>query len=114
MSDYPFHYFFSYPVPPVYKLESIVVNAEIGTTVSVKFSVINDPDSGIIGLHTLKKEGHEKITATYKINENEIVFTNVSPEDGGTYKISCRNEAGESTAVFVLDITVPKGTYPHY
>ena len=75
---------------------------------------MNDPDSGKISPHTLKKEGHEKITAKYKINENEIVFNNVSAEDGGTYTISCRNEAGESTAVFVLDITAPKGTYPHY
>ena len=99
----------SNPVPPVYKLESSSFKAEAGTGVSVKFSVVNDPHSGKISPHTLKKEGYENITTDYKIRENEIVFNKVSIEDNGLYKICCRNEAGEGYASFTLAISPSKG-----
>ena len=105
-----FYSILSCSVPPVYTLESAIVKAEAGTNVSVKFSVVSDLHSGNLGPHTLKKEGHETITTPYKITENEIVFKNVSAKDGGIYKVSCRNEAGEGSAVFALDISPPKGT----
>ena len=105
-----FHSNPSCPVPPVYTLESAIVKAEAGTTTSVKFSVVSDPHSGKPGPHTLKKKGHDKITTPYEITENEIIFNNVSTEDGGSYTLSCRNEAGEGFAVFGLEISPPKGT----
>ena len=92
----------------MYKLESSIVKAEAGTSASVKFSVINDLHSGKISPHTLKKEGRSIMTA-YSIKENEIVFNKVSVQDSGNYTISCRNEAGERSATFVLQVTPPKG-----
>ena len=105
-----FHSVLFCPVPPVYTLESAIVKAEAGTNVSVKFSVVSDLHSGKLGPHTLKKEGHEKIITPYEITEDVIVFNNVSTEDGGSYTISCRNEAGLGSAVFRLEISPPKGT----
>ena len=72
--------------------------------------MVNDPHSGKVSPHTVKKEGYENISADYKISENEIVFNKVSVEDNGLYTICCKNEAGEGFASFILAISPPKGT----
>ena len=95
-------------VPPKYEIYSTLVKAEAGTSVSVKFSVVNDPHSGKIGPHTLERKGRG-ITTAYRIKENEIVFNKVAVEDKGKYTISCRNKAGEGSATFELDVSPPKG-----
>ena len=100
--------FYIHIVPPKYEIYSTQVKAEAGTSVLVKFSMVNDPHSGKISPHTLEKEGRG-ITTAYRIKENEIVFNKVSVEDKGKYTISCQNEAGEGSATFELEVTPPKG-----
>ena len=40
----------------------------------------------------------------FPVLENEIVFPQVAVKDKGIYEISCRSEAGEGSASFVLDV----------
>lgn len=75
---------------------------------SVKFSISTDPYWGEINQHIVKKEGSETISKAYTIQGNEIIFSSVSVEDSGTYTISCRNNAGEGSKQFKLDVT-PEG-----
>ena len=78
---------------------------------SIKFMLDNDKRSREISEHSLSKEGSENITTPhYEILENEILFLEVTPEDAGTYTISCSNEGGEGSFSFVLDIIPVKGT----
>lgn len=68
----------------------------------------SNPQHGAISKHSLKKVGFDnEITAAYEIKENEIVFSEVSTEDSGSYIIRCQNKAGEGFARFVLHV---KGT----
>ena len=99
------------PVPPVFKLESSSLEAQAGDSVSVNYSVVNDPHSGEMHSHFLKKEGQEKILTDYEITENGIVFKKVSIEDNGTYIISCQNDAGEGSTSFILHVTSAKGEF---
>ncbi len=42
------------------------------------------------------------------MNENSITFRKVTPDDSGTYVISCENDDGEvGTASFDLEVTTP-------
>ncbi len=46
---------------------------------------------------------------TAEILDNEIVFPQVIEEDRGKYIITGRNEVGEGTASFLLDVSPTKG-----
>lgn len=80
-----------------------------GEDTSIKFSVVSDPCWGERSNHVLKKIGSDKLIAEFVIKENKVSFSNVSVEDSGTYIISCRNDAGEGSARFVLHITPVEG-----
>ena len=80
-----------------------------GTSVSIKFSVINDRKSGDISKHTVRKNGSDAFTE-YEASDQKISLKNVKMEDKGTYTISCRNDAGEGSAEFKLDVIPPKST----
>ena len=94
---------------PVYKVTPNSVEAEAGKSVSVQFSLENEKQCGEISQHTLRKKGSENITTPYKILDNEIMFSEVAVKDGGIYTISGRNEAGEGTASFELNVTSSNG-----
>ena len=97
-------------VAPVYKVTPNPVKAEAGKSVSVHFSLVNEGQCGIISQHSLRKKGIENITTPYEILDNEIVFLGVAVKDRGTYTISGRNEVGEGSASFVLDVNPTKGS----
>ena len=97
--------------PPKYELEKRVVQAEVGTRVSIKFTVISDVHSGTVSKHKLKKQDSDNIeTEHYKILEDRIIFEQVSLKDKGAYVISCRNDAGEGYESFEVDVIPVKGT----
>ena len=96
-----------YAVPPEYKLNSTFFEAEAGSSISVKFAVLTDAHSGKISSHALTKNG-DRITTPYRFTKNALVFDKVALSDKGTYTISCRNDAGEGSARFELEVTPQK------
>lgn len=85
------------------------MKAVVGENVAVKFRIVSDPYWGEISKHILNRIGAEITKTKFVIKESEVLFSKVSVEDSGTYKISCENQAGVGSASFELDITPPLG-----
>ncbi len=80
----------------------------MGTTPTLKFDVISDPP--LVGdiRHTLTREGGGPTPRRFRVKEDSITFRKVTPDDSGTYVISCENDDGEvGTASIDLDVTTP-------
>ncbi len=80
----------------------------MGTTLTLKFDVISDPP--LVGdiRHTLTREGGGPASGRFRVKEDSIFFHDVTPDDSGTYVISCENDDGEvGTASFYLAVTTP-------
>lgn len=92
--------------PPRYSLETDYLEADIGTSPTVTFTVVSDPPLRENTEHFFKKSDGSKVTRRFKIQGNSITFRNIKVEDSGLYTISCCNDEGEEgKAEIELDIT---------
>ena len=80
--------------PPKYVLDTDYVEATVGESPTIHFTITSDPPLAEDAQHTLTCEDGKAATKRFKIQGSCITFRNVRAGDSGVYTISCRNEAG--------------------
>ena len=80
--------------PPKYVLDTDYVEATVGESPTVHFTITSDSPLAEDPQHTLTCEDGKAATKRFMIQGSCITFRNVRAGDGGVYTISCRNEAG--------------------
>ena len=85
---------FNAACPPKYVLETEYVEATVGESPTVHFTITSDPPLAEDAQHTLTCEDGKAATKRFMIRGSCITFRNVRAGDSGVYTISCRNEAG--------------------
>ena len=80
--------------PPKYVLETDYVEATVGESPTVHFTITSNPPLAEDAQHTLTCKDGEAATKRFMIQGRCIAFRNVRAGDGGVYTISCCNEAG--------------------
>ena len=79
--------------PPKYVLGTDYVEATVGESPTVHFTITSDPPLAEDAQHTLTCQDGKAATKRFKVQGGCITFRNVRAGDGGVYTISCRNEA---------------------
>ena len=85
---------FNAACPPKYVLETEYVEAIVGESLTVHFTITSDSPLAEDAQHTLTCEDGKAATKRFMIQGSCITFRKVRAGDSGVYTISCRNEAG--------------------
>ena len=94
--------------PPKYFLETDYIEAEVGSSPTLAFTVSSDPSLAGDTEHILNKRGGGEVTRRFKVERNCITFRKLRVEDSGMYTISCCSEEGEvGQATLELEVTYP-------
>ena len=94
------------PAPPKYELETDYVEAAVGESPIVNFTITSHPPLGEDAKHTLTCEDGRPATKRFKVQGDCVTFRNIRVGDSGVYTISCQNEAGLiGKETLELDIT---------
>ena len=94
---------------PKYTLELDYIEAAVGTTRTVQFSVCPPLNEGV--RHTLTKEGGGAATKRFMVEDGTITFRRVTEADSGMYSISCENDVGVGQATLEL-LVIPSTSEP--
>jgi hypothetical protein len=87
-------------------LDTDYVEAVVGESPTVHFTVVSDPPLAKDAEHLLICEDETTASKRFKIQGSSILFRNVRVGDSGTYTISCCNDAGlVGRETLELDIT---------
>ena len=80
--------------PPKYVLDTDYVEAAVGESPTVHFTITSDSPLAGDAQHTLTCEDGKAATKRFKIRGSCITFCKIRAGDSGVYTISCCNEAG--------------------
>ena len=70
------------------------LEAQVGDSPTVHFTVESEPPLAEDAQHTLTRDGKLHVTKRFIVKNNSIKFKKVRIEDSGIYAISCCNECG--------------------
>lgn len=97
--------------PSKYVLDSYYLEAKVGESPTIKFSLEPKPPSAEPVKHSLIKDGTSTISKRFEVKDGVIMFRKVKVKDSGTYTLSCRHN-DELLAEEILELEISPSPPP--